>query len=57
MKLVLMNTVFYTFLGLTAYFVTPHVLWTLLVIQGFVDQNQETKSVIADTIKEGNEND
>lgn len=42
-SVVLVNLVYYTFLGLTAYFVTPYVLLLLLVIQGFVTSKDSTK--------------
>jgi len=55
MKVVLMNVVFYSFLGLTAYFVTPHVLWVLAFIQGYTE-TKETKTLkgveTLDAIKE-----
>jgi len=57
MKVIWLNLIYYSFLGLTAYFVTPHVLWTLLAIQGFVDGSVEQRQDVTNTIKEGIDND
>jgi len=38
MKMIIANLIFYIFLGVTAYFVTPYVLLLLIITQGFVER-------------------
>ena len=43
MKIVLLNTVFFSFIGIMSYFVTPWALLILLLIQGFSENDDNKK--------------
>jgi len=40
----LSNIAYYSFLGLTAYFVTPYVLFSLLIVTGFSNSEYKEKN-------------